>query len=189
MRTTAKMARRGEEFARLEPGGGYTQALAVGKGFSGSERSTIKEGGPRRGSGLPSSSSAGTMSAYARHKMLISNYHRCGLMQLYNRSGFALGVGYYSSTHAHFACHFLLVGRVDLTLEHFLLDQCGVFTIIQTGKLTTTSTSIPPLFMEITKIEARTYTISPKKCTMGNQLSEPTSSTTTVFSLVNNFPG
>ncbi|CAM9114169.1 unnamed protein product [Hapterophycus canaliculatus] len=73
------MARRNEEYARLKPGGGYTQALAVGKGFSGAERSTVKRGGvgSRRGGGEGGGSgSGGTMNAYAQHQQLIRNYHR-----------------------------------------------------------------------------------------------------------------
>ncbi|CAM9583888.1 unnamed protein product [Pylaiella littoralis] len=76
------MARRSEEYARLNSGGGYTQSLTIGKGFSGAERSAAKQGGgssSSRGGGTGSSSgisSAGTMNAYARHQELIRNYHR-----------------------------------------------------------------------------------------------------------------
>lgn len=64
------MARRNEEYARLNPGGGYTQALAVGKGFSGAERRAAKQGDSS------GSTAGGTMNAYARHQELIRNYHR-----------------------------------------------------------------------------------------------------------------
>lgn len=73
------MARRNEEYARLNPGGGYTQALTVGKGFSGAERSAAKQGAGSRGSsgsGRSGSRSGGTMSAFAQHQELIRNYHR-----------------------------------------------------------------------------------------------------------------
>lgn len=83
------MSRRNEEYARLNAGGGYTQALTVGKGFSGAERRAAKQGGrssgssgsssnrgDAKGSSSGSGSSTGTMTAYARHQELIRNYHR-----------------------------------------------------------------------------------------------------------------
>lgn len=73
------MARRNEEYARLNPGGGYTQALTVGKGFSGAERSAVKQGAGKKGSSGSSRSGSrggGTMNAFAQHQELIRNYHR-----------------------------------------------------------------------------------------------------------------
>ncbi|CAN0368416.1 unnamed protein product [Ectocarpus sp. 12 AP-2014] len=73
------MARRNEEYARLNSGGGYTQALTVGKGFSGAERSAAKQGAGNKGSSGSSRSgtrSGGTMNAFAQHQELIRNYHR-----------------------------------------------------------------------------------------------------------------
>lgn len=80
------MARRGEEFARLNAGGGYSQALAVGKGFTGAERSATKSslrgsgGGGRGGGG--GGGGRGVMNAFARHQELIKNYHRCNTITL-----------------------------------------------------------------------------------------------------------
>ncbi|CAM9943105.1 unnamed protein product [Scytosiphon promiscuus] len=75
------MARRNEEYARLKPGAGYTQALTIGKGFSGAERSNVKQGGGRSRPGGGEAGggrggSGGTMNAYAQHQQLIHNYHR-----------------------------------------------------------------------------------------------------------------
>ncbi len=76
------MARRGEDYARLNPGGGYTQALAVGKGFSGAERRAARQGGGSSGSGSGgragggAGGGGGTMNAFARHQEMIRNYHR-----------------------------------------------------------------------------------------------------------------
>lgn len=74
-----QMARRNEKYARLNPGGGYTQALTVSKGFSGAERSAAKQGAGNKGSSGSSRSSTrsgGTMNAFAQHQELIRNYHR-----------------------------------------------------------------------------------------------------------------
>ena len=70
------MARRSEEYARLNDGGGYTQALTVGKGFSGAERMAAKQGGSRATGTSGGGGGGGTMNAYARHLQLIRNYHR-----------------------------------------------------------------------------------------------------------------
>jgi len=70
-----EMARRGEDYARLNPGGGYTQALAVGKGFSGAERRAARQGGSS-GSSSGGRGGGGTMNAFARHQEIIRNYHR-----------------------------------------------------------------------------------------------------------------
>ena len=84
-KSVSSMARRNEDFARLgSHGGGYTQALTVGKGFSGSARSAAKQqggtlskrGGGGGGSGGGGGGGNGTMNAYARHQELIRNYHR-----------------------------------------------------------------------------------------------------------------
>lgn len=79
------MAQRNEEYARLKPGGGYTQALTVGKGFSSAERSNVKQRGGRSGHGGgegrgSSGGSGGTMNAFAQHQQLIRNYHRYGVV-------------------------------------------------------------------------------------------------------------
>lgn len=68
------MSRRGEQFARLGSHGGYTQAPAVGKGFSGSERRAAREqAGRTRWNG----SAGGELgNAFARHQELIRNYLR-----------------------------------------------------------------------------------------------------------------
>eukprot|EP00752_Nemacystus_decipiens_P016118 g14413.t1 len=73
------MARRNEEYARLNEGGGYSQALTIGKGFSGAERRAAKQGGGRTtgtSGGGGGGGRGGTMNAYARHQELIRNYHR-----------------------------------------------------------------------------------------------------------------
>lgn len=80
------MARRGEEYARLNPGGGYTQALTVGKGFSGTDRSSAKHSGSKNVGGRGGGSS-GTMSAFARHQELIRNYHRYLLWEIFKMFG------------------------------------------------------------------------------------------------------
>lgn len=74
------MARRSEDFAHLGSHGGYTQALTVGKGFSGSGRDTAKRGAAM-GHGL-GQGGRGTETAYARHLALIRNYHRCDVCDL-----------------------------------------------------------------------------------------------------------
>ncbi|CAM9158663.1 unnamed protein product, partial [Laminaria digitata] len=73
------MARRNEDFARLgSHGGGYTQALTVGKGFSGSARRDARQQGSSSSGqgGGGGGGGSGTMNAYARHQELIRNYHR-----------------------------------------------------------------------------------------------------------------
>lgn len=85
MNLLVQMARRSEEFARVGSHGGYTQALTVGKGFSGTERKDAK-GQDRskrrsRGSG-GDGGGGGTTNAFARHQGLIRNYHRCVYLKL-----------------------------------------------------------------------------------------------------------
>eukprot|EP00903_Cladosiphon_okamuranus_P016333 g15063.t1 len=71
------MARRSEEYARLKDGGGYTQALTIGKGFSGTECRAAKQGGSSRRTGSSGGGGGGgTVNAYARHQELIRNYLR-----------------------------------------------------------------------------------------------------------------
>lgn len=99
------MARRNEDFARLGSHGGYTQALTVGKGFSGAARRDARQqGGASSGRGGGGGGGSGTMNAYARHQELIRNYHR------YEMSWFltcrSIGLVFFG---LHFACPCLLV--------------------------------------------------------------------------------
>lgn len=78
LHNSAYMARRNEDFARLGSHGGYTQALTIGKGFSGAARRDARQQGSASSGqgGGGGGGGRGTMNAYARHQELIRNYHR-----------------------------------------------------------------------------------------------------------------
>lgn len=110
---SAYMARRNEDFARLGSHGGYTQALTVGKGFSGAARRDARQQGSASSGqgGGGGGGGSGTMNAYARHRELIRNYHRYEMAWFLTRRVFFLVIV------SRIACPYLLVSSTSWYLE------------------------------------------------------------------------